>query len=245
MLPGPARCATVGTGGAARAAILPRMRLRGLICDMDGVLCDSEPFILEAAQAMFRRVHCVEVPDRDFLDFVGTGEDSYLAGPGQRHGVTVRLPEDKVETYRIYLELIKGRLRPLPGVPDVLRAVKAAGLQVAVASAADLMKVEGNLTEIGLPLSFFDAVVTGSEVERKKPAPDCFLLAAARLGLPPGDCVVAEDAVNGIRAAAAAGCHRLGLTTSFPAARLVEAGAEWTAPHLGALPEAVRVAVGV
>lgn len=214
--------------------------MRGIIFDMDGVLCDSEPFILRAAQEMFRRRYGREVPASDFHDFVGTGEDRYLGGPAGRHGIPIRLPEDKIETYRIYLDLIRGALPPLPGVLATVQRARRAGLRLAVASAADLMKVEGNLAAIGLGAAAFDAVVTGSDVARKKPHPDGFLLAAERLGLAPGACLVVEDAINGIAAAVAAGCRRLGLTTSFPAERLAAAGAEWTAPHLGAMPEDLR-----
>jgi HAD superfamily hydrolase (TIGR01509 family) len=214
--------------------------MRGIIFDMDGVLCDSEPFILEAAQAMFRTRYGKEVPGADFHQFVGTGEDRYLGGTAALHGIPIRLPEDKIETYRLYLELIKGRLPPLPGVLDTVREARRCGIKLAVASAADLMKVSGNLEAIGLGASAFDTVVTGSDVERKKPHPDGFLLAAKRLGLPPGECLVVEDALNGIQAAVAAGCFRLGLTTSFTADRLAAAGAQWTAPHLGGMPDELR-----
>jgi sugar-phosphatase len=94
----------------------------------------------------------------------------------------------------------------------------------------------GNLREIGVPEETFDAIVTGSDVERKKPHPDAFLLAADRLDLPADRCLVVEDAPNGCQAAIAAGAKCLGLTTSFDAATLTDAGAHWVAPHLGEVP---------
>lgn len=219
--------------------------MRGIIFDMDGVLCDSEPLIMQAAQRMLRERYGIAAAPEDFHPFVGMGEDRYLGGAAGRHGVALRLPEDKVETYRIYLEMIPGRLPPLPGVLETVRSARAAGLLLAVASAADRMKVDGNLAAIGLGASAFDAIVTGSDVERKKPHPDAFLLAASRLGLPPADCLVVEDALSGLQAAVAAGSRRLGLTTAFPADRLRDAGAEWTAPHLGAMPAELRALLGI
>jgi HAD superfamily hydrolase (TIGR01509 family) len=204
---------------------------------MDGVLCDSEHFIREAAQAMFRQRFGAVVPDAAFVPFVGAGEDRYLGGPAAQRGLALRLPEDKVLTYQLYLKLIQGRLKPFPGVPAFFVAARQRGCKLAVASAADRMKVEGNLEAIGLALDFFDAVVTGSDVERKKPHPDGFLLAARNLNLPPERCLVVEDAINGIQAARAAGCKSLGLTTSFSEKALREAGADWIAPHLGQVPE--------
>lgn len=210
--------------------------IRGVIFDMDGVLCDSEPLIRAAVQRMLAGRYRIAVPDADFLPFVGTGEDRFIAGPAAKHGVTVRLPEDKREAYRIYLEMIRGALQPLPGVHAFVAAARAAGLRLAVASAADAEKVVGNLAEIGLPPERFDAVVRGEDVARKKPEPDCFLLAANRLGLAPAHCLVVEDAVNGVRAANAAGCRCLGLATTFPATALTAAGAQWTAPDLSGIP---------
>jgi len=94
-----------------------------------------------------------------------------------------------------------------------------------------------NLEEVGLPPATFDAVVDGNDVVRKKPAPDIFLEAARRLGLPPETCLVIEDAVSGVAAARAAGSRCLALTTSFSAQEL--AGADWIAPDLGHVPDEV------
>ena len=105
-------------------------------------------------------------------------------------------------------------------------------MKIAVATSADIIKMNGNLTEIGLPAETFDARVNGLDVEHKKPAPDLFLKAAEQLGLSPARCLVVEDAENGCQAAKAAGAMCLGLTTSFSAEALRAAGADWTAPDL-------------
>jgi beta-phosphoglucomutase len=212
------------------------MRFHAVIFDMDGVLCDSEPFICEAAMRMFRERHGVEVHPDDFLPFVGAGENRYLGGVAEKHGVRLDVERDKTCTYRIYLEIIRGRLQPLRGALGFVARCRSAGLRLAVASSADRIKVDGNLREIGLPESAFDACVNGQDVERKKPAPDIFLAAAARLGVPPERCLVVEDAPNGVRAAKAAGSACLGLTSSFEASILAEAGADWIAPDLAHAP---------
>ncbi|MDA3961950.1 MAG: HAD-IA family hydrolase [Planctomycetota bacterium] len=208
-----------------------------IIFDMDGVLCDSEPFILEAAIQMFRETYGVEIAPEAFTPYVGTGEDRYLGGPAAEAGVSLALPRDKERTYHIYLELIVGRMPALPGVHDFTAAARQHGIKIAVASAADRMKVDGNLREIGLGNDHFDAVITGSDVNRKKPAPDGFLLAAKRMGADPARCLVVEDAINGVEAALAAGARCLGLSTSFAPERLQAAGAHWTAPNLADVPE--------
>jgi HAD superfamily hydrolase (TIGR01509 family) len=203
---------------------------------MDGVLVDSEPFMKEAATRLFAEKGVTVLPD-DFNPFIGTGEEHIVGGVAQQYGVPFDPVRDKARTYAIYLDLIRGRLQPLPGVYTFLDECRRRGLKLAVASSADSVKVEGNLHELGLTAAAFDALVNGSQVERKKPAPDIFLTAAARLGLPAGDCLVVEDAVAGVAAAKAAGARCLALTTSFPADRL--GAADWIAPDLAHVPPGV------
>jgi beta-phosphoglucomutase len=206
--------------------------LKAIIFDMDGVLVDSEPFILEAATRMFAERGLVVKPE-DFLPFVGAGEDRYVGGPAEKHGFPLDLQEGKARTYAIYDEITRGRLAPLPGVPEFITQARKIGLRLAVASSADPIKIGINLREIGVPAETFDAVVSGQDVVHKKPAPDIFLAAAKRLGVAPEDCVVVEDAVNGVAAAKAAGMRCFALTTSFTPVQL--AGADWIAPNLAGL----------
>jgi HAD superfamily hydrolase (TIGR01509 family) len=196
--------------------------IRAVIFDMDGVLTDSEPLINAAAVAMFGELG-LRVQPEDFLPFVGAGEDRYLGGVAERYGATLDLPSAKRRTYEIYLELVPRELRACPGARDLVRACRDAGLKTAVASSADLVKVRANLDHIGLPPAQWDAVVTGENVRNKKPAPDLFLEAATRLRLPAGQCVVVEDAVNGIQAALAARMKCVAVAQTFPAERLSEA----------------------
>ena len=85
--------------------------IKGIIFDMDGVLCDSEPFIAEAAAKMFAERHGTAVTPEDFHPFVGTGEDRFLGGVAEKYGVKLDMPADKDRTYAIYLDIIRGRLR--------------------------------------------------------------------------------------------------------------------------------------
>jgi HAD superfamily hydrolase (TIGR01509 family) len=209
-----------------------------VIFDMDGVLVESEPFIAEAAVRMFAEKG-VHVTHEEFRPFIGTGEDRFLGGVAEARGVALDMPRDKVRTYEIYLDLIRGRLQPLPGVREFIERCRSLGLRLAVASSADRIKVYGNLRELGLPAHSFHAIVVGDDVVQKKPAPEIFELAADRLWLDPNECLVIEDAESGVAAAKAAGSWRLGLTTSFSAEQLRTAGADWTAPDLASLPDDV------
>ena len=212
------------------------MPLSGIIFDMDGVLCDSEPFIAAAAIEMFHENYGQPVERADFAPFVGAGEDRFIGGVAEKYGITLTMPRDKLRTYAIYLDLIKGKLQPLPGAVDFIHACRARGLRLAVATSADRIKMEGNLHQIGVPADTFDAIVTGDDVDRKKPDPQIFLLAATRLVLPPAQCLVIEDATNGVRAGKAAGCRCLGIMTSFNEPTLRDAGADYVARDLSDVP---------
>lgn len=189
---------------------------------MDGVLVDSEPLINAAAIAMFSEGGLIVQPD-DFLPFVGAGEDRYIGGVAEHYSFLLDVPAAKKRTYEIYLDLVPLQLEAFPGALDLVHACRETGLLVAVASSADLIKVRANLEKIGLPIPFWDAVVTGEEVRNKKPAPDIFLSAAGKLGLNPTECVVVEDSVNGIPAAHAVGMPCVAVATTFPPDRLHDA----------------------
>jgi len=206
---------------------------------MDGVLCDSEPFICEAACRMFAERHALAVRPEDFRPFVGAGENRYLGGVAEKHGVRLDLAADKKRTYDIYLEMIRGRLHPLLGAREFIADCRRRGMKLAIATSADRVKLDGNLAEIGLPPKTFDACVNGLEVERKKPDPGIFMLAAERLRLPAARCLVVEDAPNGIAAGKAAGCRCLAISTSFRGDELLAAGADWVAPDLAHVPPEV------
>ncbi|MBN2291531.1 MAG: HAD-IA family hydrolase [Pirellulales bacterium] len=199
---------------------------------MDGVLCDSEPFICEAAMRMFAQRYNVTVEADDFLPFVGQGENRYIGGVAEKYGIELDIEADKNLTYEIYLQIIRDRLDPLPGVLEFVQNCRELGMKAAVATSADEMKMVGNLREIGLDQKTFDVCVNGLDVEHKKPDPEIFLLAIERLGLEPEQCLVVEDAPSGIIAGKTAGAMCLGLTTSFNDEQLRQAGADWTAANL-------------
>ena len=198
------------------------LHIRAVIFDMDGVLTDSEPLINAAAIAMFKEKGLTVQPD-DFLPFVGAGEERYVGGVAEKYHFPLDAAAAKQRTYEIYLDLVPIQLEAFPGVNDLILTCRGAGLRVAVASSADQIKVFANLQKIGLPPEAWDAVVTGELVEHKKPAPDIFLLAAQTLGVTPRECVVVEDAANGIQAAKAAGMRCIGVAHTLPAEHLQSA----------------------
>ncbi len=93
-----------------------------------------------------------------------------------------------------------------PGVRKMLAMCRENGVRTAVASSSMRSLVEDNIRAADLA-EMFDVIVTGEDVVHGKPAPDIFLLASSKIGVPPPQCLVFEDAFSGIRAAHAAGCN--------------------------------------
>lgn len=199
-------------------------KIEAVLFDMDGVLVDSEEYICRAGIEMFSEKGYKVLPD-DFLPFTGMGENRYLGGVAEKHNIPFNLEADKARTYEIYTELVRGKLDPLAGVHHFIAICMEKGLKLAVASSADPVKVNINLDEIGIERSLFGAIVTGLDIEHKKPAPDIFLKAAERLDVSPDCCLVVEDAISGVASGKAAGAKVLALTTSFSPGEL--SGADW------------------
>ncbi len=219
--------------------ILLPMDFEAIIFDMDGVLVDSEAYIAEAGVRMFKELHGIEVELEDFRPFIGAGENRFLGGVAEKYGVLFQQERDKAKTYEIYVDLVRGKLRELPGAASFVRECRTRGLRTALATSADKIKMVANLHEIGLDHGEFDAMVNGLDIERKKPFPDIFIEAARRINVDPRRCVVVEDSISGVQAAIASGARCLALLTTFPEEELRAAGATLVARDLSFASEAL------
>lgn len=179
------------------------MRAQAVIFDMDGVLVDSEPFGFEALRRVMGR-YGLGYSEEENAEFLGRTTLESCRILKARHA----LPDSAEALADFYIEGMLAQIEdgpiPMPGVPDVLERVRAFGYRLALASSAELRVIHANLTALRLG-PFFEAVVSGTQVARGKPAPDVFLAAADRLGVAPDRCLVVEDSRNGLLAAKAAG----------------------------------------
>jgi beta-phosphoglucomutase family hydrolase len=131
-----------------------------------------------------------------------------------------RLSRRKEQLYR---ELTQhDHIAPLPGVVAWLNALRTAGVPCAIASSTPRNNIECVIDTLHLR-GFFTATVVAEDVTQGKPHPEVFLLAARKLGAPPAQCVVFEDAHVGIEAARAAGMKVVGVATTHPAETLGDA----------------------
>ena len=196
------------------------MKVRAILFDMDGVLIDSEELMAKSGILALREFG-VEASASDFLPFVGRGEDKYIGGVAEKHGVRYDTAM-KDRAYDYYGQMVKAEATVPEDTLPTLKALHARGIKMAICSSADRVKVLYNLRAIGADESLFGAIVTGSDVERKKPAPDIYLKGASLLGEQPEDCLVVEDAPSGIQAAHAGGIRAAGIASSFSAQELTQ-----------------------
>ena len=188
---------------------------KGVIFDMDGTLFDTER--LYAVTWGVTAEHMGYEPHPDFPRAVAGS-----SGEGQREIIRRFYPGVDAQAFQDYCyariaELVAGGPPDKPGVREILAFFRERGVKIAVASSSGHEVIETDIRNAGIE-SFFDAVVSGEDVEHGKPAPDIFLLAAKLLGCAPEDCYVFEDSLNGVRAGIAAGCATIMIPDMVPPA---------------------------
>jgi len=196
------------------------MKYKAILFDMDGVLIESE-FLMRDSAIQALADYGIQAKHEDFLEFTGMGEDRFVGGVAEKHGHTY-VTAMKDLAYDYYGKRVMAEAHIPEGVKEMLQTLHAKGITLAVCSAADLRKVRYNIQAIGVDESIFTALVTGSDVERKKPFPDIYLEGARQVGMKPEDCLVVEDAISGIQAAHAAGMDAVGVPTTFSKEELKE-----------------------
>lgn len=194
--------------------------IRALLFDLDGVLIDSlahDYSVVESLLASYGGEGFAvsrEVVRRWFAWSL----DDFWAGIVGELGV--RLPEGALAELVGQHERLRRQTPPTvhTGVMEILAAAGEAGLRRAVVSNNSRLEVEQILKAVEL-LSYFDVVVGNDEEPgfARKPAPDAYLLAARRLGIPPEECVAIEDSVLGLESAHRAGCSTVGVATGATA----------------------------
>lgn len=172
---------------------------KAVIFDMDGTLVDSTKADFLAWEQLFA-LHQKELNFEQYLPMLGIKSaeivKQYLPVKNDEE-VQIALTQKLV----FFHEIISANgIYPVPYADVFLKKIKQENIPVALATSSRRAKMEMVMEKLNL-LIYFDAVVTGGDVKNGKPAPDIFIKAAEKLGVPPQDCIVFEDASNGVKAA--------------------------------------------
>jgi beta-phosphoglucomutase len=204
-----------------------------VIFDMDGVLVDSYHAHARSWQVMAAEWGRTMTPAQFDATFGQTSREIIAALWPEAEYDAEEIADMDARKEAAFREIFARDFRPMPGVDRLLLGLFEAGVPMAVGSSGPPENVDLVLGLLG-KRPWFSGVITGMDVTRGKPDPQVFLLAAQRLGVPPGRCVVVEDAPLGILAAKAAGMASVGLA-STGRSRWMLAGADLVIDTLEAL----------
>jgi HAD superfamily hydrolase (TIGR01509 family) len=189
-----------------------------VIFDMDGVIVDSEPRHERAFLEVVREIGYGHNHGLVFADYVGRSDQELWVDFVARNNPPHALEELLAMKRRRVVEIIRREQPLFSGLPELIEKI-ACRCKLALASGSERAVVEEVLKLRGLH-RFFSAVVSGSDIQRGKPAPDIFLLAAKLLGVAPETCCIIEDSKPGIAAGLAAGMCVIAITNTHPAHEL-------------------------
>ena len=180
--------------------------LKGAIFDHDGLMFDTEK-IWQKNWKELADERGITLPEEFKHDICGTSGALMNQVIEKYYGVEDGAPIAAECVKRVHDDEAK-HIDPKEGLDTILKMFKEHGVVMAVASSSPEAMIRRNLANGGVA-DYFEAVVSGQSVAHGKPAPDIFLKAAEMIGIAPEDCYVFEDAFNGVRAGAAAGCKTI------------------------------------
>ena len=197
----------------------------GLIFDVDGLIADTEPLNARVTIRVLADMFGLRgVKYEDFAAGYGKGAEAYVKAGARVHGLELADEQTHAAAELRERYLVEAvRKEGLPAFPGVLSliedALKSNGSRLAIATSATLELSEAILTAVKVPYRRM-VYVSGSDVTKKKPDPQIFLIAIQRLGIEAARCVVFEDAPSGVQAAKSAGAKCVAVTNTVPAEQL-------------------------
>lgn len=194
---------------------------KGVIWDVDGVLADTAPFHYQGWRRVWEEKG-IDFSYEAFRETFGMRNDEVirrLLGKSCSEE-EIELIGNRKETY--FRQVAKGRIKPLPGLVELLKSLQKDSFNLAVASSGPRENIESVLRECKIT-EFFNALVSGREVSHSKPHPEIFLVASRRIDIPPSHCVVVEDSLAGIEGAKRAGMKCIAVTTTHPPSHFTRA----------------------
>jgi HAD superfamily hydrolase (TIGR01509 family) len=199
---------------------LPPGPFRAYLFDCDGTIADSMPLHYIAWSKALGEYGCT-FDEQLFYSWGGKPAVEIISDLNKMQGLN--MPPEALAEHKenLYFALLP-QLQPIPEVVDIIQA-QHGRIPFAVVSGGRRNSVTNSLTTLGL-LDKFETIVGAEDYKNSKPAPDAYLLAAARLGVAPGDCLVFEDTDMGIKAATAAGMASVKIASPLERSTAVNPG---------------------
>ncbi len=188
--------------------------LEAIVFDFDGTILDTETPDFQTWQEIYSS-HGVELPLDLWLQCVGGGTGEFSPADHLEALLGSKIDRQRLRSERRERYMAQVRVQPImPGVVDLIAAAERRGIRLAVASSSDRKWVESHLQRLGL-LERFTVVVTADDVERVKPDPALYRLAAQKLEVVPERAIAIEDSYNGMLGAQRAGLRCVSVPNSI------------------------------
>ena len=188
--------------------MLNRAPVEAVVLDMDGLLIDTEPVWRAAQSAVFAGIG-VTLSERDLIDSTGQPVEELIPvwrrrSPGPDLAST-ELSDGEIADRIIdqVIGYVKARGQPMPGVTAAIALFDRYGLRLAIASSSPLRLIDAVCDRLGL--ARIEVRCSAMDEARGKPAPDVYLTAARRIGVPAARCLALEDSPHGVASAKSAG----------------------------------------
>ena len=187
---------------------------KAFLFDFDGVITDSEPYVFEVLKQMIKDNFGIELPYSDINMTIGCSDRKVAEYIANEYHIdySVELSEKLKKNYPDYYFEYEG-IKPFPYLRDLLSILKDRGRKVAIVSSTDRAHLEAALSRMGLS-GFIDTIISGSDVQNKKPSPEPYLRGLEALSVDKQDAVVIEDSPTGIQSAVNAGIDCIGFEGS-------------------------------
>jgi len=182
---------------------------------MDGLMIDTERLHHESFKAVLEEYGITPEPNKQgVIHISGISAEDNWGRFKQQYGLEESTDILTRKKNDLHYTFLKEKVVAMPGLLKLLRELHANDYEIAVASSSIRSHIDLVIKTLGIS-EYFGAIVSGDEVARCKPAPDIFLKAASKLGVARRECVVFEDAMNGMKAANAAGMYVVVVPNSF------------------------------
>lgn len=210
--------------------------MKYVIFDVDGVLIDSEKVITTAAsRALAERG--INAGIEDFMPYIGAGEEKFITELAKKHKKEEFIDEMLERMFELYEQTVYTELKTFPSVLETVDKLYERHITLAIASSATRRKLTVSLKAAGIDENKFKVILSGDDVSAKKPSPEIYIKTAEALSAEPSECVVIEDALNGVRSAKSAGMKCIAVTTSFSREELQKAGADFAVDDIGEITD--------
>ncbi|WP_435357186.1 HAD family hydrolase [Emticicia sp. SJ17W-69] len=185
-----------------------------VIFDMDGVICDTNPYHSLAWKAFLDKLGIASSEEEFIAHMYGKSNSYILKHFLQRPVVGEEFAQKEFEKEALFREIYEAHVKPINGLLEFIEDLKANGVKTGIATSAPYLNMELILSKLPLR-DKMQSLLASEDVSTHKPNPEVYLKSALNLDISPERCVVFEDSFSGVTAGKAAGAKVVGVLSTY------------------------------